>query len=507
MTRLLLPALIVAVLAIPTAGVAGGEDARRLGDPITADMIVEDGRFAAAGCFTDPTGDTVRLPEREREADPRADIIEFCVDYSASTTALSVTVPGSPDPSTDPGWTEDSGVAMGFRDAAGAQRELQISTQNNDGVLHYLVLEGSFFAEIICEGPASFQPGGVFVADVPSDCINGGPTLEVNVVSVYGSRDAGVVDAAPHEGGLIAIPREAPAGADRVTRLAGEGRAETAIEVSQAAFDDGAAGAVLLASQNNFPDAVVGAPLAAAVGGPVLLTRLSVVPDPVLDEIERVLPAGGDVYILGGPSAIGSEVAEQLGRAGYEVTRLSGDGRIDTALEIAETTVELTGTKPRRILLAPGGDFPEALLAGAYAPLNEGVALLINSASIPAQVQAFIDANPDAQVLGVGPEARELIGNGWAGATPGHTSALMGRSVVGYTEVAVATYESFPDGLAGGAFAAQQGIPLFLSASDAVDVELLQHLEDRGPFDDITVFGGTAAISETAAAQLSQSLR
>ncbi|MBC7294204.1 MAG: cell wall-binding repeat-containing protein, partial [Thermoleophilia bacterium] len=69
----------------------------------------------------------------------------------------------------------------------------------------------------------------------------------------------------------------------------GSDRYATAILVSQAAFAPGVE-AVVLAKGDDFADALSAGPLAAAYGGPVLLTPSTSVIPAVLDEIARLNP-------------------------------------------------------------------------------------------------------------------------------------------------------------------------------------------------------------------------
>ena len=58
-------------------------------------------------------------------------------------------------------------------------------------------------------------------------------------------------------------------------RLAGVDRVDTAVKISQNSFPaNGSANAVVLARGDIFPDALAGAPLAVAKGGPLLLANL-----------------------------------------------------------------------------------------------------------------------------------------------------------------------------------------------------------------------------------------
>lgn len=176
-----------------------------------------------------------------------------------------------------------------------------------------------------------------------------------------------------------------------LTRLSGTNRYETSAAVSRrfwadAAGDDGKvtaprrrAQAVVLASGANFPDALAGVPLAAAKSGPLLLTEPDRLTDVTRAEITRILPKGGTVYVLGGLSALSSQMESALGQDGYHVIRYGGQTRYQTALIIAEQGLG----SPESVLVATGQDFPDALAAGpmasgAYAIGDKPAAILLS---------------------------------------------------------------------------------------------------------------------------------
>lgn len=102
-----------------------------------------------------------------------------------------------------------------------------------------------------------------------------------------------------------------------ISQIYGTDAIGTSIAISQAEFAPGAAKAVVLARSDFFSDALAGGPLAAAVGGPLLITPgapISADIDPrVLAEIQRVLPIGGTVYVLGGDLAIQQQRRHPVG--------------------------------------------------------------------------------------------------------------------------------------------------------------------------------------------------
>jgi len=142
-------------------------------------------------------------------------------------------------------------------------------------------------------------------------------------------------------------PEGSPAGAGRgfagepgtTARIDSADPGATAIAVSRVRFDDAAsdgrrAAHVVLSRDDAFPDSIAGAPLTG--DGPLLLTSTAVLDDATAAEIERVLPAGATVYLLGGPAAIAQPVEDSLQAAGYRAIRLAGPSRVETALQVAD---------------------------------------------------------------------------------------------------------------------------------------------------------------------------
>ncbi len=101
-----------------------------------------------------------------------------------------------------------------------------------------------------------------------------------------------------------------PSGQVGTERLAGAGRMETAVAISQYQFPDGA-DEVYLANAGNFPDALAGGSL---TRGPVLLVPgCGDLPRVVADEVERL---GVDtVVVLGGTAAVCDDILDQAAAA------------------------------------------------------------------------------------------------------------------------------------------------------------------------------------------------
>lgn len=115
--------------------------------------------------------------------------------------------------------------------------------------------------------------------------------------------------------------------------------------------EDASAQAVRLARADQFADALAASTLAFVSDAPVLLTGTGELPDVVVDEIDRVLPDGAPVFLLGGEAAISASVAQAVADLGHPVVRLSDGDRIGTALAVAEFVIE-GGMAPTQVVVA-----------------------------------------------------------------------------------------------------------------------------------------------------------
>ena len=157
-------------------------------------------------------------------------------------------------------------------------------------------------AALMIEANPSLTPAQVTdcLVDTADDLLDPG----VDLASGHGMVDARAAVACAHALTLAQrdVPTPCPAG---VTRLAGAGPAghrHADLAGRYPAADS--ARAVVLARADAFADGLAGTPLAAALGGPLLLTSSDHLDTVTRDEIARVLPEGGRVVLLGGPAAL-----------------------------------------------------------------------------------------------------------------------------------------------------------------------------------------------------------
>jgi putative cell wall-binding protein len=300
--------------------------------------------------------------------------------------------------------------------------------------------------------------------------------------------------------------------------VAGTSRIGTAIDASQKAFPHGAE-YVILATAFNWPDALGGAALAGALGGPILLTAQNALPGEVASEIGRL--GAHKAIILGGASAVGGGVETALRNAlgAGNVERIAGSGRYETARKIAARTVAIMRTRPGsydgRAFVSTGLNFPDALGASPLAAAHGWPIYLVNPATGPdASLIAAMNADRVTHAIMLGGSAvvseatRETIrkqvicttarlagGNRYATAavTAQYGVALAG---LGWDKVAVATGENFPDALAGGVLQAKSGSVMLLTPSAKLDGGASTSLGvNKGAIYEVRFLGGTSAVS------------
>jgi hypothetical protein len=287
----------------------------------------------------------------------------------------------------------------------------------------------------------------------------------------------------------------APEVPESVTRVAAGDRIATAVTVSRASFADEAAGAAVLARADDYPDALAGTPLAAATGGPVLLTPTDELPEAVAAELTRILADGDTVYVLGGPSAVGPGVVTAVEELGFTVERIAGPTRFETALLVASELDD-----PDAQLITTGLDFPDALSAGAAAA-HIGGAVLLTTPDVPhPATQAYLEEHPSEQRWAVGGPAARAHPDATAleGASRFETAvAVADAFFADATTVGLARGGDFPDALAGGAHIAALGGPLLLTPSDSLHPVVSAYVCDAS--EQLTegfAYGGAAALSD-----------
>lgn len=168
-------------------------------------------------------------------------------------------------------------------------------------------------------------------------------------------------------------------GFKNITRLGGIDRQETAYKIANALPNIPKTSPVVIATQNDFPDALSMSPVAALNGYPMLLSDK----DNLGTEAENYLATNrpSKVYIAGGSGVISDNVKNRiksiLGYSDSNVVRLGGIDRYETSRIINSEFF----TNPSEVMVATGSDFPDALSGSVYAASKNSPIVLADSTS------------------------------------------------------------------------------------------------------------------------------
>ncbi len=287
-----------------------------------------------------------------------------------------------------------------------------------------------------------------------------------------------------------------------VDRLAGAHRYETAFLAADQMkenlylekFDT-----VVVASGQDFADALSGSYLAAVNQAPILLAcDVEWINDLTKDYIRENLNPGGTVYILGGTKAIPESFQEGL--ESFNIDRLAGNNRFDTnLLVLAEAGVE-----DQDILVCTGVGFADSLSASA----TQMPILLVYKDELLDGQTAFLRSVRGQNLHIIGGEGAvsqkletQLADYGTvervAGGNRFETSVKIAERFFGYTENAVLAYAwDFPDGLCGGPLAVSINAPLILTM-DKYEQQAASYIQSNAICNGL-VLGGEKLISDNA---------
>ncbi|MEY9933013.1 putative cell wall-binding protein [Catenulispora sp. GP43] len=152
-----------------------------------------------------------------------------------------------------------------------------------------------------------------------------------------------------------------------VRRLSGADRYDTALAVAN---QFGPTSHVIVATGQDFPDALAAGPLGAVEDAPIVLSQGTAL-DP---DTAAFVKAHADVDAVGMQAWTATKVLAGSGRA---VARLTGMDRYQTAESVADQVAKVSGKgTPAGVGVAGGLTFPDALTGGAFAA-NAGLPLLL----------------------------------------------------------------------------------------------------------------------------------
>lgn len=289
-----------------------------------------------------------------------------------------------------------------------------------------------------------------------------------------------------------------------VRRLSGAVRYDTMASIASIGFSK--SNVVILASGENFPDALSASALAGAYNAPILLTASGSLSAQTARAIDNL--SAKRVIVLGGTSAISDQVVAELKSKGLTVKRIYGSVRQGTAEAVAKNVAAITSpdtaiiassTAPWDSLsvssLAYAKNWP-VLLTQADGSLSSSTLTTLKSISSIKRV--VIVGGSNAVSPSVASQLSTYQVERWWGATRYETSLEIASHATSLgltpTYVALASGENFPDALAGGALMGNKNGLVLLSASTGTQATFTFLEKHSSDVSHCYLLGGIAAL-------------
>jgi N-acetylmuramoyl-L-alanine amidase len=159
-------------------------------------------------------------------------------------------------------------------------------------------------------------------------------------------------------------------------RIGGKDRYDTAVQVAERL---GGTSQVILASGENFPDALAISPYAGITETPILLTQKQSMPGVTKEEIINLISGneGPKTLVIGGEGVIPDTTLKGI----PGVQRLAGSNRYETAAKIYWFSEDIF--EENKAYLTTGENFPDGLVVGALAAKENAPLFLSDPSGIP----------------------------------------------------------------------------------------------------------------------------
>lgn len=312
---------------------------------------------------------------------------------------------------------------------------------------------------------------------------------------------------------------------DYVDRIEGDDRYETAVAVARKSFDelnDEYPENVILATGEDFADALSANGLTKVYGAPILLTRKAGLPDATAEYLREIVDEYGkvNVIIVGGENAVSPEVQADL-QYNYSATvsRMAGEDRYETAAQIANflTTQEQWQGWDGSALVANGEGFADAIIASLPAAKYGSPILLTRQEALrkvtqetiqdPTQGYKYITVVGGSNVvseLAMSQIRAPKVDRLW-GENRYLTSLEALKMYPDATKLYVVSALEYTDALVAAKLAADNNAAILLVNPNEVRAEVVEYLR-TSKITDITIIGGTNAISDEVKMELAEIL-
>ncbi|WP_304261650.1 cell wall-binding repeat-containing protein [Kallipyga massiliensis] len=315
-------------------------------------------------------------------------------------------------------------------------------------------------------------------------------------------------------------------------RIEGADRYETAVKIAKEQYPAGLKNkTVILATGQNFADALAANGLTNIYQAPILLTKTDSIPESVMAYLKAEQAEGRlkNVLIVGKSDAVSNSVSEALTKMRLSVARVGGSNRFETAIEIAKllksagdgkipfssdvdlVATDRTGNTNETYFLANGLNFADALIASVPSA-RYGYPILLTDGTnhLRPETKSFLDdafkAGKLNKIIVMGGTA--VVSEGAKSDVPGskvdrlygqdryQTNMAANEYFKSATKVYVVTGEAYADALVAGHLAAENNATILMVSSKGLTKEQSDWIKKNDKITDYVIIGGDKAVSE-----------
>ncbi|SUY65544.1 cell wall-binding repeat-containing protein [Clostridium tetani] len=296
----------------------------------------------------------------------------------------------------------------------------------------------------------------------------------------------------------------------KITRICGVDRYQTAVKISQNGWKSGSDYAIL-ASGEDYADALCATSLAKAKDAPIFLTKKNSLNEETLKELKRL--GVKKLYIIGGYGSISEEIENKVKSVVKNTERLQGKDRYETSVKIAEKL-----GKSNKVILTSGEGYADALSIAPVAAIKGIPVVLTKVRELPTSTKEYIKSIGATTTYVIG--GTEAISDTVKNLVPSperiygqdrfETNSEIIKAFAiefdfenAYVALGVgSTGKEFADGLSASALSAKNRAPVILTGQTLNSVTRDLAREKLYPTTNLTVLGGVKNISDTAVGEM-----
>jgi putative cell wall-binding protein len=267
----------------------------------------------------------------------------------------------------------------------------------------------------------------------------------------------------------------------------------------------------LIASGEGFADALCAAPLAEQYKAPILLTGKNTLNQESRNQLSKLKVK--KVFIIGGTGVVSNNVKSQIESMGIGTTRIYGQDRFETSVEVAKNLKNVNG-----VVVTNSEGFADALSIAPIAAQKAMPILLTDKWDLSSSVKGFLSSSSYTKSYIVGGTgvvsdkiASQLKGSmRLAGDSRYSTNAAVLNqfaSEFSYDKVYVASGENYPDALSGSVLAASSKSPLILVGTSIDSTVMSSVKAQHDKYNNVIVLGGMSVVSDALASSIVQSIK